>query len=62
MGVGLRPRAKALEVPPNPNVRALDFYPDKTLRSSLALRASVWLRLRRIVLRRAKGDGFGYSF
>jgi len=27
-GVGLRTRAKALEVPPNPTVRALDFYPD----------------------------------
>ena len=27
MGVGLRPNAKALELPPNPTVRAPVFYP-----------------------------------
>ena len=29
MGVGLRPTAKAVDEPPNPNVRALRIYPDR---------------------------------
>lgn len=27
-GAGLRPGAKATEMPPDPTVRALNFYPD----------------------------------
>jgi len=28
MGAGLRPRTKVLELPPDPNVRAPEIYPD----------------------------------
>ena len=28
MGAGLRPTAKAVDLPPDPKVRAPDFYPD----------------------------------
>jgi hypothetical protein len=35
MGAGLRARVKALELPPDPKVRAPDFYPDFRRRNAL---------------------------
>ena len=50
MGVGLRARAKALDAPPNPNVRALDFYPDSRMLGSVRAKAE-WLSYTPILLR-----------